>query len=145
MGLEAYYAKGPFSIGGGYESTKLTGATPATTAWELGSTYDLGVAKLFGQLEGSNTKSANSKDDGYQIGAQIPLGASSLWVSYARENNKLAGTKVSTASAYALMAQYPLSKRTYVYAAYLSGEIDPVGAVATTKNRNYGLGLVHNF
>ncbi len=145
MGLEASYANGPFSIGGAYESNKVTGAAPATTAWELGTTYDLGVAKLFGQLEGSNTKSTNSKDDGYQIGVQIPLGAPSLWVSYARENNKLAGTKVSTASAYALMAQYPLSKRTYVYAAYMSGENNPIGVAATTKNRNFGLGLVHNF
>ncbi|HOZ34646.1 MAG TPA: porin [Tabrizicola sp.] len=104
------------------------------------------VAKLFGQIEGSKVKATNSKDDGYQIGAQIPLGAPSLWVSYARENNKLGGTKVSTASAYSLMAQYPLSKRTYVYAAYLNGEIDPVAAgVVTQKNRNFGLGLVHNF
>ena len=145
MGLEASYANGPFSLGAAYESNKVTGATPATTAWELGTTYDLGVAKLFGQLEGANNKSANSKDDGFQIGAQIPLGAPLLMVSYARENNELAGTKVSTASAYALMAQYPLSKRTYVYAAYLRGEIDPVGVAATTKNRNFGLGLVHNF
>ena len=122
------------------------GATPATTAWELGTSYDLGVAKLFGQIEGSKVKATNSKDDGYQIGAQIPLGTPSLSVSYARENNKLGGTKVSTASAYSLMAQYPLSKRTYVYAAYLNGEIDPVAAgVATQKNRNFGLGLVHNF
>lgn len=145
-GLEASFASGPFNVGGAWESTKVTGATPATNAWELGTSYDLGMAKLFGQFESSNTKATNSKDDGYQIGAQIPLGAPSLWVSYARENNKVAGTKVSTASAFALMAQYPLSKRTYVYAAYLNGEIDPVAAaLATQKNRNFGLGLVHNF
>ena len=145
-GLEASFASGPLTVGGAWESTKVTGATPATTAWELGTSYDLGVAKLFGQIEGSKVKATNSKDDGYQIGAQIPLGTPSLSVSYARENNKLGGTKVSTASAYSLMAQYPLSKRTYVYAAYLNGEIDPVAAgVATQKNRNFGLGLVHNF
>ncbi len=29
---------------------------------------------------------------------------------------------------------------------YLNGEIDPVAAgVVTQKNRNFGLGLVHNF
>lgn len=142
--LEASYAKGPLNIGGAYESNRVTGATPATSAWELGTSYDLGAAKLFGQLEGARNKTTNSKDDGYQVGVQIPLGAPSLWVSYARENSELAGTRVSTASAYSLMAQYPLSKRTYVYAAYLNGEIDPV-AGATTKNRNFGLGLVHNF
>ncbi len=144
-GLEASFASGPLTVGGAWESTKVTGATPATTAWELGTSYDLGVAKLFGQIEGSKVKATNSKDDGYQIGAQIPLGTPSLSVSYARENNKLGGTKVSTASAYSLMAQYPLSKRTYVYAAYRALETDPTGPSNTTKNKKFGLGLVHNF
>lgn len=146
VGLEANYMNGPLGLGGAWESAKATGATPATTAWTLGAQYDLGVAKLFGQLEGSKNKVANGKDNGWQLGAVIPLGAPSLMVSYARERAKIAGAKVSTASSLSLMAQYPLSKRTYVYAAYLNGEIDPTAAgLATQKQRNYGLGLVHNF
>jgi predicted porin len=151
VGLQAIYGNGPLNIGGAYESAKATGGAPTTTAWDLGASYDIGAAKLFGQLEGAKNKSAAvgaaSKDQGFQIGAVIPLGAPSLMVSYARENtDNSAGVKVSTASAFSLMAQYPLSKRTYVYAAYLRGTTDPTAAgVATSKQQNYGLGLVHNF
>ena len=143
VGLQAVYANGPVSVGGAWESQRFN-VIADTTAWDLGASYDFGPAKLYGQLEGANNKAANSKDSGYQIGVKIPLGAPTLSLSYARENLKTAGTRVSTASAYALMAQYPMSKRTYVYAAYLRGTTDPV-AGATTRQQNYGLGLVHNF
>lgn len=143
LGLQAMYANGPLNIGGAWESQRFNGIAD-TTAWELGTAYDFGAAKLYAQLEGAENDATNSKDSGYQIGVRIPFGAPTLAVSYAREQFKTAGTKVSTASAYALMAQYPLSKRTYVYAAYLRGTTDPVVG-ATTRQQNYGLGLVHNF
>ena len=141
--VQAIYEAGPLSVGGVYEMQRFNGIDD-TTAWDLGTSYDLGAAKLYGQLEGGKNKATNGKDSGYQIGVKIPLGAPVVMVSYARENLEVAGTKVSTASAYSLMAQYPLSKRTYVYAAYLRGTIDPVVG-ATTRQQNYGLGLVHNF
>jgi predicted porin len=143
VGVQAIYTSGALNVGGNWESQRFNGIAD-TTAWELGSTYDFGVAKLFAQLEGAKNDATNSKDSGYQIGVKIPFGAPTLAVSYARENFKTAGAKVSTASAYALMAQYPMSKRTYVYAAYLRGTTDPVVG-ATTRQQNYGLGLVHNF
>ncbi len=143
VGLQAVYADGPLSVGGAWEAQRFN-VIADTTAWDLGASYDFGAVKLYGQAEGAKNKAANAKDTGYQIGLKIPLGAPSLLLSYARENLKIAGTKVSTASAYALMAQYPLSKRTYLYAAYLRGTTDPVVG-ATTRQQNYGLGLVHNF
>ncbi len=145
-GLMANYANGPIGVGAVWQSNKVGGVgTKATTNYLLGGSYDLGAAKLYGQYEGTNNKGANSKDNGWQLGAVIPLGGPSLMVSYASEKTKTAGVKVSDGKALSLMAQYPLSKRTYVYAAYLGGENDPVGPGNTTKQRNYGLGLVHNF
>lgn len=151
VSVQAIYGNGPLNIGGAYESSKATGASRTLTGWDLGASYDIGAAKLFAQIEGGKNNDAAAgaayKDQGFQIGAVIPLGAPSLMVSYARENtDNSAGTKIQTASAFSLMAQYPLSKRTYVYAAYLRGETDPTAAgVQTTKQQNYGLGLVHNF
>lgn len=142
-GLQAVYEAGPLGVGAAYETQRFNGIDD-TTAWDLGATYDLGPAKLYGQLEGGKNKATNGKDSGYQIGVKVPLGVPVLLASYARENLKVAGTKVSTASAYSLMAQYPLSKRTYLYAAYLRGSTDPVVG-ATTRQQNYGLGMVHNF
>ena len=145
-GLMGQYANGPVGAGIMWQSNKANGATASVTNYLLGGSYDLGAAKLYGQYEGTNNKPANAKDNGWALGAVIPLGAPSLTVAYSRENAKVAGTKVSDATAFSLMVQYPLSKRTYVYAAYLNGEIDSSTAgVATQKNRNFGLGLVHNF
>jgi predicted porin len=146
-GLQAAYANGPLNVGGAWQSNKLNGNATAVKNWEIGGSYDLAVAKLFLQFEGSKVGGAvDAKDTGFQIGAVIPLGAPSLMVSYARENQKAGGNKYATATGLSLMAQYPLSKRTYVYAAYLNGQVDPTAAgVATMKQRNYGLGLVHNF
>jgi len=146
-GLQAGYANGPINIGGTWQTNKLNGGATAVKNWELGGSYDFSVAKAFLQFEGSKIGGAlDAKDTGYQIGAVIPLGAPSVMVSYARENQKAGGTKYAEASGLSLMVQYPLSKRTYVYAAYLNGEIDPTAAgAATQKQRNYGLGLVHNF
>lgn len=143
-GLMAAYANGPVGVGAVWQSNKATGGISATTNGLIGASYDLGAAKLFGQYQETNNKPANSKDDGFQIGAVIPLGAPSLMVSYASEDTKVNGSKTQETTGLSLMVQYPLSKRTYVYAAYLNGEIDPVVG-ATTKQRNFGLGLVHNF
>lgn len=142
-GLQALYAQGALSVGGAWETQKFNGVAD-TNAWDVGASYDFGPAKLFGQIEGAKNKATNGKDSGYQVGVKAPVGVTTLALSYAREKFKIGGTDVSTASAYALMAQVPLSKRTYVYAAYLRGTTDPV-AGATTRQQNYGLGLVHNF
>ncbi len=143
-GLMAAYANGPVGVGAVWQSNKATGGISATTNGLIGASYDLGAAKLYAQYQETNNKPANSKDDGFQLGAVIPLGAPSLMVSYASEDTKVNGAKTQETTGLSLMVQYPLSKRTYVYAAYLNGEIDPVVG-GTTKQRNFGLGLVHNF
>jgi len=149
-GLQLGYANGPLNIGGAYQENDAGGAARSIENYEFGASYDLGVAKMFLQFEGgkndNGVAAVRSKDSGFQIGAVIPLGAPSLMVSYARENQKIGGNRAQTAKGLSLMAQYPLSKRTYVYAAYLRGELDPSAAAApTTKQQNYGVGLVHNF
>jgi len=154
-GVMVNYGNGPLGIGAGYQSNKdmaLTGATgaAATTHYILGASYDLGVAKLFGQYDNGKVKSAVGaaayKDSGYSLGAVVPVGAARLMAAYATEDtDNRAGTKMMSTKAYGLMAQYDLSKRTYVYAAYRNLKSDPAGANNTIKTTNCGLGLVHNF
>jgi len=148
-GIMANYANGPLGVGLGWQSNKGQGGSAtakARTDMNLGASYDLGVAKLYAQIEnGKNKNGTVGKDTGYQLGAVMPMGAASLTASYAYEKQKIAGSKFSDSKAFALLAKYDLSKRTYVYAAYLRGETDPVAVGGTTKQQNYGLGLVHNF
>jgi predicted porin len=143
-GLSVMYANGPIGLGGTWQNNKANGATSAVTNYMVGGSYDLGVAKLFGQYAGTNNKPVNTKDNGYSLGVVIPLGAPSLMVGYANDKTKLAGAKTQDVTAFSVMGQYPLSKRTYVYAAYRVLETDPVVG-ATVKTKKMGLGLVHNF
>ncbi len=149
-GIMANYANGPIAAGLGWQSNKDITARNARTDTNFGASYDLGAAKLFLQLESGKNKNngaaGDGKDSGYGVGVVIPVGAASLTAGYAAEKQKIGGAKVSDAKAFALLGRYDLSKRTYVYAAYLRGETDPTAAaVATVKRTQYGLGLVHNF
>jgi predicted porin len=146
VGAMINYANGPLGIGAGWQSNKATSATAATTHYIIGASYDLGVAKLFGQYDAGKVKSlaGSPKDDGFSLGAVIPVGAAQLQVTYATEDMKTAGVKTAENSAFGLLGRYDLSKRTYVYAGYRRQEADPVVG-ATVKTTKYGLGLVHNF
>jgi len=146
-GVMANYNNGPIAAGLGWQSNKAAGGQ-ARTDTNFGASYNLGVAKLFLQLEQGRNKNTvgTGKDRGYGLGAVIPFGAASLTAAYAFEKQEIGGAKVSDARAVSLLGRYDLSKRTYVYAAYLRGETDPTAAAApTVKRTQYGLGLVHNF
>ena len=148
-GVMVNYGNGPIGIGAGYQSNKASGAVAATTHYILGAQYDLGVAKLFGQYASGKVKSAAAgaryEDKGFSLGAVVPFGAARLIAAYAKEDtDNNAGAKMMTTKAFGLMAQYDLSRRTSVYAAYRNLRSDPVAA-AQIKTVNYGLGLVHNF
>lgn len=150
VGIMASYANGPLNVGAGYQSNKATGATSATVQTIMGVSYDLGAAKLFGQYSTGKNKSVGAgvgyEDKGWNLGVVVPVGAARLMANYATEDtDNRAGANVTEAKAFGLMAQYDLSKRTYVYAAYRNLQNDPAGANNTTKTRSLGLGLVHNF
>jgi len=150
MGVMVNYANGPLGLGAGYQSNKATGATSATTHYILGGSYDLGVAKLYGQYDSGKVGAAPAgvfyKDSGYSIGAVVPVGAARLMGGWAKEDTKSrAGVKLQKSTGFGLMGQYDLSKRTYVYAAYNRIENDPAGPNNTMKTTRYGLGLIHNF
>ena len=144
MGLS--YATGALSVGGVYQVNQASGAR-GIDQWLLGASYNFGPAKVFGQVQAGKNRNVpgTARDDGCQLGLSIPLGAFTVIASYAAEDQTTAGIKVSDTSAIGLAGQYSLSKRTYVYGAYRQGEVDPRGAAATTRERRYGLGLVHMF
>ena len=146
VGIMVNYGNGPLAAGLGWQSNKAAGGK-ARTDLNFGASYDLGMAKLYLQLESGKNKNTvgTGKDSGYGFGAVMPMGPISLTAAYAAEKQKIAGTKVSDSMSFALIGKYDLSKRTYVYAAYQRAETDPTGANNTTKTTKYGLGLVHNF
>jgi len=171
-GLLIGYAAGPLSAHLAYESASIRKAgtfdsvntpsatlplttptvvapgvnTLATTA--LGISYDLGMAKLLG---GFNWAAADAgvKETGYMLGTIIPAGAATINLTYASETRSANASTDGTGTGFAGHVRYPLSKRTSVYAGFLSGKSTlPVATGAAqpeTAVTTYMAGLKHTF
>lgn len=100
----------------------------------LGAKYDFGGFMLAGSLNKAENAAGATTAEGFSIGAGTTVGPVMLVLDIARDT-EFDDTDVL------LEAKYPLSKRTFVYAAFLrNGD----GKQATTVN-NYGIGIRHNF
>ena len=133
------YANGPLAVGFASESAK---SAAYRTAYALGASYDLGVAKIAGTY--NRGESANSK--GYTLGVSAPFGAFVAGAQFSRN------TELSVNGAE-LFVNYNLSKRTRLYADYgrqsklvTSVAGSGVYAIGSTGAVNsYGIGIIHKF
>ena len=120
------YDNGPLSLGLGAErlnkgdgAAMQAQASNDITAWSLGGSYDLGVAKLLAGYRESKVDLAagENKRLGYYLAATAPVGPGLVRASYNRYENKLNGGK-DKADQFGLGYVYSLSKRTSVYGTY---------------------------
>jgi len=109
----------------------------ADSRTRVSASYDLGVAKLgFGfQTKESTTQ---VKDKQMMLGVSVPMGAITLGATYATRNSD---NNALDAKGFELGANYALSKRTAVQAAYISQKMDQGGAKAT----NLRVRVLHSF
>ena len=197
--LALEYANGPAYVGLGYNlrdtGNEITGLTTSSTAasvsvlsptailfvpggkvtaWTLGGSYDLGVAKPFinytrqttsgFNTAGATVTSGNETIRAWSIGVRAPVGPVTVIAGYgnaktsgtvANNVNANTDTQVAKRNAFQLGAQYALSKRTLLEANYGSNRLentitDTVGAAVTSilgKDRVSALnvGLKHSF
>ena len=126
----------------------VPGGSTSVRDWTLGASYNLGVATLYGGYQRA-TMTGGSDDKGWMLGAAIPVGAMTLNLGYARETDNVTGLAVDGRNtAFGGQLVYPLSKRTNLYADFLSGKSRAAAAAAgspTTKNNLYGIGMRHDF
>jgi len=115
------YFAGPFAATIAVQSLHtaslfLNGAT-AQTAWLVGAAYRLRAMKIMFQYErvGNNSE---LKDDTVQVGASARVGSGSMLISWAGTRRRPAVGSAFRWSTLALGYDYPLSKRTDVYAAW---------------------------
>lgn len=135
--LNARYRSGPLAVGLGYN--KVSGAE---RNWHVGGNYNFGAFRVAGAwIDPAGAAK------GFTIGGSTNVGPVALTLDIARD------TEFKDTD-FLLEAKYPLSKRTFVYAAYLrdggSAKVraaTQVGAgVAAGDNANgFGLGIRHNF
>ena len=159
------YANGPIKAGLNYHQVKIDALDYKDKVWDLGGSYDFGVAKLaglYGQMNNS-VGAVDTKTKQYMVGVTVPVGsAGAVLASYSRNKIDFEGAPDSKASKYAIGYTHNLSKRTTAYAAYAKISTNsvaegafsvrnatgvPVPAVGSGDDYTSGLniGLRHNF
>jgi GBP family porin len=118
----------------------LPSASPEwLTQWMVGANYDFGVVKMYaGAFEfkgpqnranlsviatlgapGANAQAFSwDKNRIFWLGARVPLGQSALLLQAARETYPYANAPEGKSTILAAAYEYPLSKRTLIYASY---------------------------
>lgn len=132
IGGNAMYFNGPLGASVAYEkyNQPVVFGGVSQTVYQLGISYDLSKAKVFGQYQ--NTKDSASYNT-YQMGVSVPLGIGNVLASYARTDG------LADVRTFSLGYDYNLSKRTDLYALYVDNKVWSKSANAL------GLGVRYRF
>ncbi|PCE25894.1 porin [Paraburkholderia acidicola] len=152
---QALYFHGPFAATAVYQYVNFNTSVPADpselnslvtglksqSVAQLGLSYDLKYVKFFGQY--MYTKNVRDVFGNWHVntaqgGVSVPLGTGTVMASYAYSRDK--GGLDQTHQTWALGYDYPLSKRTDVYAAYMSDHIS-----SQSTGDTFGVGVRAKF
>ena len=165
------YANGPLAAGVSFWNTAAVQGTttPAASQTNLFASYDLGVAKLIAGYHAekqdayiSSARPAGIDANSYNIAATVPLNAAlTLSANFGKLTDNLAARAATplNKSIAAVGVKFELSKRTSVYARYVSETNDNTdtafaasvtGSTATLANSTASIktslvGIQHNF
>lgn len=130
-GGNVLYFSGPFAATFAFEhvenATSFFGVPAVQTTgfdnqstWQLGASYDLGMAKLFGQYSEVDTDAAvDTSTKLYSIGTIIPVGAGKVLAQYGEGKAEVPGATVKNKT-FSLGYDYYMSKNTDLYAVYMN-------------------------
>lgn len=138
------YAAGPFGIGAAWQNVKVPFATGEESAWQLGTSYDFGLVKLFGgygriRETATSVATANTQDRITQVGASIKAGPGNVLVAWSRASTS--GAADYDRSFSTVGYDYRLSRRTDLYAMLMSDKLSTQDSRGTT----WALGVRHAF
>ena len=126
--LNVIYANGPIAAG-----LSVNKQQQSKTNYTLGGKYNFGTFALAASYNNVYATGTSLKRRGFSLGGSANLGAFAVTLDLTRDTkNDLSGKKYTNG---VLEGKYALSKRTFIYAAYL--RLD--------STNNYGIGLRHNF
>ncbi|MEJ6021063.1 porin [Ramlibacter sp. PS4R-6] len=117
LGARVGYAAGPFNVAGAVSrSNSAAGPVFKYKNWNLGGSYDFGMAKVMAKIGVNDSDLAGTKHTYWSLGGTIPVGAGYIPLSWGHiKVNNAAGWK---ANQLALGYVHNLSKRTAAYATY---------------------------
>ncbi|HUP06371.1 MAG TPA: porin [Caldimonas sp.] len=123
FGLRGGFAAGPFDVALAYGNQRRNdviqnGSTRTQDTWNIGGSWDFGVAKVMGYYdhEKVDTSPSDTKEDVWHISGVIPFGQSEVHVGYTHSKLTPAAGSDTSIDQFAGTYQYNLSKRTAVYA-----------------------------
>lgn len=138
-GLNLGYASGPLSVALVYQDVQKDGATAAiddTSTIQLNGAYDFGVAKGYLQYGEVDNDTKNTSFDIIGLGVRVPVGVGAAVAQYGEIDAKTGADRKTFTTGYI----HPLSKRTELYAVYMSDKVDGL-----SSGRAYGVGVRHKF
>ncbi len=151
-GANLLYFGGPLALSAAWQKVQSQGtlgrpisAFPgfsSQTAYQVGGSFDAGAVKFFAQYGRISTDAASDvKATNTHAGVSVPLGAGKLLAQYGRSKlDFLPPTADKTSQMLTLAYDYYLSKRTDLYALYLSDKY-----TGLSNGNTYALGVRHTF
>jgi predicted porin len=125
---------------------------PTVNYYSLGGSYDFKVVKpailYYNQSAEGATATSSGKTSGVLLGVTVPVTpALSVMASYTAGKIENNNAGLYDTAGMQLIANYNLSKRTGIYAAYGQTEFatDNSATTATVKQQQYGIGMRHSF
>lgn len=143
VNLTLNYTKGPFAAVVSAQQVKVGPGLSARIATQkaqmAGLSYDFDVVKVYGQYFHTDTPGIQARTRTTQLGLAVPVGAGRVMASVSRtlRDMPIADSRRTTG---AVGYDYFLSKRTDLYAVYLSDKLTGFGRAA-----NVALGVRHRF
>lgn len=150
--LSLDYKAGPIYAGFGYEkqSGKPGFATNDDSLWNIGATYDLGMVKPGFYYASAKVTGGTLTNKVFEFTASAPIGGGTLKAGYGRESfGAVAPATKGKLSKFGLGYDYPLSKRTNLYAdlgtARQGDDVSGTTKVTYTNSTQYHVGVTHKF
>lgn len=134
-GVRLGYAAGPFDIAAAYGNSELS--TGDITAWNVGGSWNFGMAKAFAYYTFVENDTAAREGTGWLIGASAPVGTGEIRAAYSQSELEGVGT-APTAQKIALGYVHNLSKRTAIYTNVAHVRNDDGGTTALAGASNVG-------
>jgi predicted porin len=145
-GIRVGYNAGPLSVAVGTGQTKFAAGNMKMT--NVGAGYDMGVARLIGQI--TRDQLGTVKGDGMLVGVTAPMGAGLVRASYSTYENK---ATTAESKQFAVGYVHNLSKRTRAFVTYATVDnanganaaLGGATAVANKSSSGFDIGMTHAF
>ncbi|THT97575.1 porin [Lampropedia puyangensis] len=143
------YQAGGLTLGATVQG-KMSPLSDHRTGYSLGAKYDFGVVAISALYTQRETKSAGK---GWGLGAALPLGSLTVGAQVARLTSS-GDASYKGATTLELFADYPLSKRTRLYANFgrlndkarwFNGTVVEGKRTVAPNKQAFATGIVHNF